>query len=538
MTSLQRGLLIVALVLLGLGEWFWNVRTIQSQISHLVHTPAVKHRYQSPPLPSHKFTREQGYAFIAAMKKTEAIVDPLQRCLAYPDPPDSHWSRDAVVAYCHYRLQPLLSFAEAQSLIQHGHAAALDRRLAAALHAQQTEPAARGLLDRIYQAAFQNGSFDVRPTLDAWKRDSPNSAFAFAASGTAYVSMAAEARGGGYMRDTPASQVQAMDNLLGQADVDLRHAIALDPKVTPSYAALIHAGGLGRGSDYVDAAIHDALTAVPDDYSTYSIALWTRQPKWGGSLGAMDRLAAQAQAEAARNPLMKVLLSERPYYEVWNCDCSNADEMAAYPNAANELTSSANLTSIGKLASDYRDQTMALIYLSEALRFTPGDDDARVNRAFAMMDYDESAWAVADLNPLLARSPRNRRALDARASAYEILGDYAHAEQDFRALLASDPRDIRPLSKLGDMFVNWAKDWDKGWAVSDQLIREQPQNPYGWMLRASIQEKQPRAGLDATVDHLEAQFGKDPQMAKILVRMRASVALRKHTGIDAKPPAP
>ena len=39
---------------------------------------------------------------------------------------------------------------------------------------------------------------------------------------------------------------------------------------------------------------------------------------------------------------------------------------------------------------------MALIYQSEALRFNPGDEDARVNRAFAMIDYDESGWATAE----------------------------------------------------------------------------------------------------------------------------------------------
>jgi tetratricopeptide (TPR) repeat protein len=537
MSALQRGLLTVVIVLLGIGGWVWNARTLWSQVERQTKAEAAQ-RAAPQPLPSHKFTRDQGYAFIAALKKAEAIADPLQRCLAYPDPPDSHWSRDTVVAYCHYRLQPLLTFAEAQVLIQQGRSAELDRRLAAALHAQQTQPDAHGLLDRIYQEAFDNGSFDIRPTLDAWKRAAPNSAFAFAASGTAYVAMAAAARGTAYMRDTPDSNVQAMDNLLAQADSDLRRAIALDPKVTPAHTALIHAGGLGYGRGYIDAALHQALAAVPDDYSIYSMALWTRQPKWGGSLGAMDELARQAQAQARANPLMKVLLSERPVYQVWNCDCSHADEMAAYPGAMDELTGSGQLIKIGKLASDYRDQTMALIYQSEALRFTPGNEDARVGRAFAMVDYDESAWAASDLSRLLASSPRNTSALDARAYAYEMLGDYAHAEQDLRALLAMQPGDVGTLSKLGDLFVNWTKEWDKGWAVADQMIREQPDNAYGWLLRASIQEQQPRAGLGVTADALESRFGKDPQMAKMLVRMRAAVALRKHTGIDARPTAP
>ena len=236
------------------------------------------------------------------MKKAEAIADPLQRCLAYPDPPDSHWSRDTVAAYCQYRFLPLLTFDEAQSLIQQGKATELDRRLAAALQAQQNDPASRGLLDRIYQEAFDNGSFAIRPTLDAWKRDSPQSAFAWAASGVAYVAMAADARGGQYLQDTPDENVRSMENLLAQAAGDLRQAIALNPKLAPAYAGLMNAGAMDSGEADADAAFQDALIAVPNDFGIYNMAMWTREPKWGGSIRAMDQLARRRAAPRARQP--------------------------------------------------------------------------------------------------------------------------------------------------------------------------------------------------------------------------------------------
>lgn len=538
MNSKQRGVLIAAIVLLGVGESVWIAHSVYAQIGHqeqllMARQPAP------PPLPAaREFTRDEGYAFLAAAKKAEAIADPLQRCLAYPDPPDSHWSHDAVAAYCHYRLLPLLTFAEAQSLIQQGHAAELDRRLAAALQAQQTQPDSRGLLDRIYQEAFQNGSFDIRPTLDAWKRDSPHSAFALAASGMAYVAMAGEARGAKYMKDTPQDSVDSMHKLLAQADSDLRQAIALNPRLTPAYIALINAGGLGFGRAYTDAAIRSALAVAPDDYAIRSVAMWTLEPKWGGSLDAMDRFAAQAQAYTRTNPLMRLMLSERPYYQVDNCDCTQDAELAAYPSALDQLASITYLERAGLAADGNRNMAVPGIYLSEALRFASESNDVRTHRVSALVDFDEAAWAVADMSRLLAASPRNADALRARAYAYEMQADYAHAEQDFRALLAIDPNDTHVLPQLGDMFVNLAHDWDKGWAVADQLIRERPQNPYGWMLRAAIQQQQPRPGLDATVDHLQAQFGNDPRIAKIVVRMRAAVALRKHAGIDARASAP
>ena len=540
MGSGPRWLLIVAVVLLGVGEWVWGYHSVMLRMRAGINTQSAQHLVP-PALPAakaHQFTRDETYAFLAAAKQAELIKDPLQRCLVYPDPPDSHWSHDAVVAYCHYRLLPLLTFAEAQSLIQQGQSVELDRRLAAALQAQQTQPDSRGLLDRIYQEAFQNGSFDIRPTLDAWKRDSPDSAFAFAASGMAYVAMAADARGAGYMKDTPQDSVDSMHKLLAQADSDLRRAIVLNPRVTPAYIALINAGGLGFGRAYTDQAIRSALAVAPDDYAIRSVAMWTLEPKWGGSLGAMDRFAAQAQAYTRTNPLMRLILSERPYYQVENCDCTQDAELAAYPTALDQLASITYLEKAGLAADGNRNMAVPGIYLSEALRFASESDDVRIHRVSALVDFDEAAWAVADLSRLLDATPRNADALTARAYAYEMQADYAHAEQDFRALLAIDPRDVHTLSLLGDLFVNMAQDWDKGWVVADRLTREQPQNLYGWLLRADIQQRQPRAGLDVTADYLDSHFGNDPRLAKIVVRLRAAVALRRHTGIDARATSP
>ncbi|MGB5851663.1 MAG: DUF4034 domain-containing protein [Rhodanobacter sp.] len=538
MKAWQRGLLIGAIVLLGIGEVAWIARSALAQARHDAELAQAKQEAPRPLPAPRKFTREEGYAFFAAAKKAEALADPLQSCLAYPDPPGSHWSRDAVRAYCHYRLQPTMTFAEVRELVQQGKSAELDRRLATALHAQQTDPASRGLLDRIYLKDFDNGSFDIRPTLDAWKRDSPRSAFAWAASGTAYVAMAWRARGTAYIRDTPADQIEAMDRLLAQADNDLRHAIALDPQVTPAHHALIRAGRLGFGEAYTDAAIRAGLAAAPDNFSIYVDAIAAREPKWGGSLEAMDRLAAQAQAHAAANPLLKILRSERPYYEVANCDCTIAEALGAYPRALDELSAKGYLAHVGTLADDHHDEAVAGVYLSEALRFEPGRSEWRIRRSRALVDFDEGAWAVADLGRVLSGSPRDADALAARGYAYTMQSDFTHAERDYRAVLAIRPGDVGTLLRLADLFVNLGHDWDKGWAVANQLIREQPNRPEGWLLRANIQDRQPRAGLDVTADELEARFGKDPQMAKIILDIRARVALRKSSGIDARRGAP
>ncbi len=528
----QRMVLVTGVAALGVVEVMW-VRQHAAEGLHQAHAEIANTpgKVVAALPPARHFAREQVQSFLTAAKHAEAVRDPLGRCLAYPDPPQSHWSRDAVQAYCRYYNQPLLTFAQARALIEQGQAAVLDQRLADALQAQRSLAMARGRLDRIYFTAFEDGSFEVRPTLDAWKRQSPRSAFAWAASGAAYVAMAARARGTDYISNTSPNQLRAMDNLLDEAVADLHQAIALEPGLTPAHKALIRAMSMHGSAAEVDAAITQAIAAVPDDYSVQTEAMLARQPKWGGSLRAMDTLAGQAQAHVANNPMLRLLQVQRPYYQVRESSLQPKPELARYPQVLDRAASVPNLTWAGQLASRLRDQTAAAVWQSELLRFAPDQSEARVDRAYALMDYDELDWAISDLGRVLSRSPGNAFALEARAYAYDLNGQPEAAETDLLTLLARDPGNLRLRTKLGVLYMD-SSQWGKSWALADAMIEDEPASPAGWLLRASIQQRQPRAGLPQTADQIEARFGHMPGITPLLLRMRADVALRKHTGID------
>lgn len=540
MGSGPRWLLIVVIIVLGFGEMGWLTIQTRARVRADMHANALRyqareqqHKTDFRPLPGtkpHLFTRDEANAFLDRAKQAESIADPLQRCLAYPDPPGSHWSADTVSAYCHYRFQHVISYAEVQKVIQDGHAAEVDQRFNEILQAQLTDPQARGRLDRAFYQDFNNGSFEIRPTLDAWKRASPKSAFAWAASGYAYVAMAAAARGGQYMSDTPQSNIDAMDKLLAQADTDLRHAMALDPRLTPVYSAMINAGVLSLGDKYTSDAATRGLAIAPDNYAIYDMLMWSKEPKWGGSLRAMSALSERAQQLADKNPLLRMLQSARPYYEVDNCDCATPLELAAYPAALDQLTSSGHLLMAGNAARG-SNHAVSLVYLSEALRFNPALDNARVHRVYDLVDFDEAAWGVAEATRMTAALPGDEEPLKARAHAYLIQAHYRHAEQDYQAASTLAPSDLHSLEMLGNLYVNQTHDWDKGWAVADQLIKARPDNPYGWMLRAAIQKDQPRPGLKDTVAYFDAHFGsKDPALHRIAVDMHSAMVLQNHSG--------
>ena len=191
-------------LLVGIAGWlligglFWlATKNIRQFVAANAKRAAVERAESAAPLPKGRsFTRVETNTFLDAAERAEKIADPLQRCIAYPDPPSSHWDHDAVVAYCKYRLQPTISFEQVQQMVQAGRARELDRMFDAALQAQLTDPDARGRLDRIFSNDFGKASFEIRSTLDAWKRQSPGSAFAYAASGYEYEEMAFDARGG------------------------------------------------------------------------------------------------------------------------------------------------------------------------------------------------------------------------------------------------------------------------------------------------------------------------------------------------------
>jgi predicted Zn-dependent protease len=542
MKEWQRGLLLVAIVLLGAGEVLWKIQGVDHQLGlRVVANRAqrdVAERNASTVLPkAHEFTRPETYAFLDAAKQAESLADPLQRCLTYPDPPGSHWAHDVVVAYCNYRTQPVPTFAEVDALIRGGKAAEVDRRFAQLLQAQLTDAHAHGRLDRAFYEDFQDGSFAPRPTLDAWKRASPHSAFAFAASGYAYVQMAATARGNRYASETSQGKLDAMQKLLAQADTDLRQAIALDPRLTPAYTAMIRAGGLSLGRDYALDAGKRGLAVAPDNNAIYGMLMWLQQPKWGGSLQAMDQLAQQAQAHAAANPLLNMLLTERPLYQVQNCDCDDSVQLAAYPAALDQLPLSGYLYQAGDAAGD-NHFSMSAIYLSEALRFNPGLDDARRQRIADLIEFDEADWGVAEATRLIQAEPNDASRYLLRAQNYQGQGDYPHAEQDLDKTLQLAPGNPEATYNLAWICVYQTHEWDRGWALADQLIKSHPEEGYGWTLRADIQHDQPRAGFKDTVDYFAAHFGKDERWREIALRMQASLAMQRHSGkaIEAKPP--
>jgi tetratricopeptide (TPR) repeat protein len=514
------------------GERASRQQEVQSAVSASVVTQPMTAKdnpspvLQQVPVAKTVYSVDEIHQFMTAARAAEAIEDPLQRCLAYPDPPHSHWSHEAVVAYCRYRLRPMISTAEINALIRSGQTAELDHRLAAALHAQLTQPEAQGLLDEIYLQDFRYDSAKERPLLDAWKRASPKSAFAYAASGYAYEEMAQDARGEDYSENTAPAKLQSMSSLLALAENDLQQALALEPRLTPAYVAWIDGANIGRTRDFVENIGERARAAAPADYAIYSDLMFARQPIWGGSPQAMEQLASQAQAYAVKNPLLKLLLTEALFYEASDCHCDPSIQLANYHEIFDQLPTTAIMWRAGDLASDNGHPGMVVVYLSETLRFLPYNPlatHARANRSFSLTLLGYPQWALAEADKVVAADPQFDAGFKARGLAYEALQDYPHAVEALRRAIALDPSSSWQLIELGNLYGYKTREWDKAWEISSQVTRKFPDEAYGWVLRAMIQMDEPRAGLKDTYDQFNARFGNDPNHQTALSEMRESL---------------
>ena len=497
----------------------------------------IETRAPSPAPKPHAFTDAEMKTFLAAATKAEGIADPLQRCLAYPNPPGSHWTQAAVVAYCQYRNQPIITFAQVQDLIQHGKSAELDRLMAQALQAQQTQSQARGRLDRTFFADFDNGSFDIRPTLDAWKRDSPDSAFAYAASGYAYVAMAADARGEDYLSKTPQSQLDAMDRLLQEGDTDLQRALALNPKLTPIYVAQIRAGAYGLGESYMLRAVQSGLKIDPANFSIYGQYLWAEEPEWYGSAAALRRIAAEELQHAAQNPLLLLYKAKEPAIQanVRDC-CKRPTRPDDFPSVFDDVAEYLPLEWAGETAADHGDARMALIYQSEAVRFDAGNYDARLRLSNLLTRIRQPKLLFEHAQQMVTMDPGRMEGYALRGYAWAEQGNLARAKPDLVAALAKSPDDVWTLNVLGGIYVHGTHEWDKGWEIANRLIQLRPERAWGWLLRASIQLHQPRPGLDDTIHYVLAHFGNDPRLHSATDEMKRILAAEAKGGKDPLAP--
>jgi len=442
---------------------------------------SVERTVRRPP-----YTEAELRGFLDTAYAAEQETDPLRRCLAYPDPPGSHWNRAAVEAYCRYRTVKVLGADEIIALAGAGKAAEVDRRMAKAFAAQKSDPHARGMLDQTYFQAFEfQATPELRHAVDAWKRALPRSAFARSASGWLYVQAAYDAA---HRHDG-----KAMDNALALARADLAAAQQLDPAVTVTYIAMLRAAAFDGDGRRAAIAAREGVEADPSDYAIQGMRMDRARP----DPKAMQAVAEDMRPQVPRNPMLELLLNEPAAEAAGVCGCRGDTAPDGFRDVLDQVAPLDILREAGSVAAKRHLDPVALMFRSEEARFVPE------NFAFRYAQF-ESVVVLSRRDPLEASA--NRLAL--------VLLD---------RLAALPKPDPAWLAQVGQHFAYMGA-WDRAWNVAETLVRDHPDRSVGWVLRAQIQAGQPRPGLRDTAQYLVEHFANDPEARGAVAQARAELA--------------
>ncbi|KGQ20266.1 hypothetical protein LF41_802 [Lysobacter dokdonensis DS-58] len=461
-------------------------------------------------------------AFVAAVKKADAIDDPLQRCLAYPDLPGNTWAPGAAKARCvMFNQRPLFTLGEIEGILQGpGGAKTIDAKFRALLDAHFTDPNARDQTFTAYLPFADRGKLVwSEGVARKWLAASPDSPYANTAVGRVLVNKGWAARGGKWIQDTPRENLIAMSGYFEEAQAHLDKALEIEPRLLPACEALMQMGR--QADDQVQVkATATCLAADPNSYNVVEEMMNNAEPRWGGSLREMREVARYASDHVKENPALAVMTTSHESYEFE----LEADEARAIPEIeplALRVPNAGYLRTVGGAYLHKDDFWKAFVYLSEALRFMPDYGQESRWRAYVISELGDPQWARADAQRALKLEPEDPSASRMLA---DILRDTGHSAEA-RPLYEVAMREPKLRQNAYIEFCRVAVDRRGFLACTDALTTEFPDFGPGWYQRLSALGGYDAPGAENAMRRFLATYMRDwPLHVKRAQEIRAYMA--------------
>jgi tetratricopeptide (TPR) repeat protein len=428
---------------------------------------------------------------LMAMRDAEKIADRHERCLAYPDLPGVVWDKSVVQAYCDLMLRKAMSLYEIDDALKRGEIETLRQTFDGYLQ-RNYENGQHGFLTWAINHAFAyEASLDVA---DRWVKADPNSAFALLARGTAYAARAGLARGNKFARDTSEDQFERMHEFAAKAVDDLNESVHRSHRLIAAYNEMFVIAQMTGDDDLRAQSVRRALALDPADQWTYDRWSDAVEPKWGGSIGEMSDIADRAMKHADDNPLLK-RMPARPYcaeantLEVCQSCGSTADRatraMKFYMQAASVAPAACMINEAGATAERAGDYESAVRIYSQSFRFS-GDLQPLFRRSVALRHLGQEELALETIDVAERAQPNNPMAFVNKGWIYQEDHKPQEAEKSFLAAVAIDRDNREANTELVMLYTTSLNQFDKGKAIVDRMMSEDPNNPRAWLLSAVL----------------------------------------------------
>jgi tetratricopeptide (TPR) repeat protein len=389
--------------------------------------------------------------FIKAMA-ADAMTDPLQRCLAFPDLPGNHWPKGMTDWYCARYFGPAIAPARIAELINRSAWVELNALFRADLERHFLPVNPSEAIHRDVEV-FAGIDKDQDRLSKLWVDNDPASPFANAVRAGYLAEAGFDARGTAYLRDTPAENVRQMEAFTSQALKFYEKALKLEPKLTPAHVGLIRLHGLGASDETVESAYERGMHIAPHCRDLTTAKMRTLRPKWGGSFEEMDAYAQLLGplAEIFPQHRLTMVMPDLERAQTLQVDDKHAESIALLEPLALETPS---LLVSETLAMAERPQGPAgnaekLMYFLSAYRFAeeggvwPSGAVSRV-RGATMTQLEMPAWALPSLRSADRRKPHDPHTGYWLGYTYYKLGRDVDAEAPLIDGLAA--KDTRPWS--------------------------------------------------------------------------------------------
>jgi len=423
----------------------------------------------------------------------EKIEDELERCLKTPNPTEFEWSSDIVDAFCRLGTRKLVSWNEIREAVASNHPEVL-QQIFDSYATRNFDEKQHGLLTWALKTRFENSESDRLEVIQQWLTEDPHSSYALTARGLHELAQAEDSRGENLANKIPRESLASMRAFSAQAYDDLNAAVQRNGRALPAYHGLIVLGMMNGNRALVESSVKAALAVDPADHSIYTDWLHAEEPRWGGSMAAMEAAVALGLSHADENPLLK-RLKARPYCyraEMTNCAECNSQGIEGEKKALKLYESAAALApdicvfdGAGDTAVRAGDPKEAVRFFSQAYRFL-GNKSFVIRRSIALQDLGKSQSALDSIENILRDDPTNVEALDHKGWVYLGMQRVKDAEDAFRKAFEVDSTDRQASAELVLIYTDRMGKPDRATEVIDQLARENPRSPRIPLLRSVV----------------------------------------------------
>jgi predicted Zn-dependent protease len=350
----------------------------------------------------------------------------------------------------------------------------LERLLGGYQRAFEADPALGPRLENAFRA-FDKVPPEAEQTLNEWARQYGASYAAAAARGTFLYFRGLEARGTGFISDTPEENIRAMQAYLDRARSDLERSLTLTQSPYLSRLTLMSiARTLGdrrnERTQYLE-----AVKLAPQSVELRLAHMASLEPRWGGSLRQMEAYLAESRSQLADPRAVDRLAARIPAYRAFERQQANEfaqalkhydESIALYDGAGTLCERSWVLSQLKRDAEAFADVRLALSKARD-VRYC-------LERAVSAASAGGAAEAIDLLSLVIEADPSSVHAFNQRGWRYQQQGRADLAFQDF---LAS--------ARLGN---DWGQLMTGKYYWAGKGVEEDRDEAEAWLRKAAAQD--------------------------------------------------